>query len=116
MVDRRTWMLLGLLTAATLVPRALVFPLNENMHGDAVVRTELAERWLKSPHWIASTRDGTAQYGPLHIYVVAAFLKLWSEREHAGRLASLVFGVLSVVPLFLLTRRLFGERAAVLSS
>ncbi|RKH09811.1 hypothetical protein D7V97_15445 [Corallococcus sp. CA053C] len=104
--------LVGLLLVAALLPRLGVFFLNENLYGDAVVRTELAERWLHAPHVITSYKDGTYQFGPLHLYLVGAVLSVF-DREVAGRLVSLVFGVLSVVPLFALTRRLFGWRAGV---
>ncbi|WP_208719053.1 ArnT family glycosyltransferase, partial [Corallococcus sicarius] len=104
--------LVGLLLVAALLPRLGVFFLNENLYGDAVVRTELAERWLNAPHVITSYKDGTYQFGPLHLYLVGAVLSVF-DREVAGRLVSLVFGVLSVVPLFALTRRLFGWRAGV---
>ncbi len=113
--EPRHAVVLALLIAATLLPRLMVFPVNENLHGDAVVRTELGERWAKDPHWIESFHDGAYQFGPLHLYSVGAVLKVWPEREHAGRLVSLVFGVLSVVPLYLLTRRLFGWKAGLVA-
>ncbi len=107
-----TRLLIGLLLVAALVPRLVVFPVNENRYGDAVARTELAERWLRQPHLIESFADGALQFGPLHLYLVGAALTVL-DREHAGRAISLLFGVLSVVPLFFLTRRLFGWRAGV---
>ncbi|HLL03753.1 MAG TPA: glycosyltransferase family 39 protein [Myxococcaceae bacterium] len=107
-----TRLLIGLLLVAALVPRLVVFPVNENRFGDAVARTELAERWLRQPHLIESFADGALQFGPLHVYLVGAALTVL-DREHAGRAISLLFGVLSVVPLFFLTRRLFGWRAGV---
>jgi 4-amino-4-deoxy-L-arabinose transferase-like glycosyltransferase len=105
-------LLLGLLLVAALVPRLVVFPVNENFYGDAVARTELAERWVSSPHLIRSFSDGARQFGPLHLYLVGGALKVLG-REQAGRAVSLLFGVLSVVPLFALTRRFFGWRAGV---
>lgn len=109
-----TRLLLALLLVAALVPRLMVFPVNENLYGDAVVRTELAERWLNEPHLITSYQDGAYQFGPLHLYLVGGALTVL-EREHAGRAVSLLFGVLSVVPLFFLTRRFFGWRAGVVA-
>lgn len=105
-------LLLGLLLVAALVPRLVVFPVNENLYGDAVARTELAERWAREPRLILSFGDGAQQFGPLHLYLVGVVLKA-VEREHAGRAVSLVFGVLSVVPLLALTRRYWGWRAGV---
>jgi 4-amino-4-deoxy-L-arabinose transferase-like glycosyltransferase len=107
----RTWLLA--LTLATLIPRAVVFFVNENLYGDAVVRTELAQAWLQSPHWIFSFADGARQFGPLHLYLVGLVLWLWPSPEHAGRVLSLVLGVASVIPLAHLTERLFNRRAAI---
>lgn len=103
----------ALLAGAALLVRALAFPFSENIYGDAVVRTELAERWLAAPHLITSFNDGVRQFGPLHTYFLAAFLALWHDRENAGRLGSLVVGVLTVVPTYRLTDLLFGRRAAI---
>lgn len=109
-----TRLLIGLLLVAALVPRLLVFFVNENLYGDAVVRTELAERWLSAPHLITAYGDGAYQFGPLHLYLVGAALSVM-DREVAGRAVSLLFGVLSVIPLFALTRRLFDWRAGVVA-
>jgi 4-amino-4-deoxy-L-arabinose transferase-like glycosyltransferase len=108
-----TRLLVGLLLAAALLPRLLLLPVNENLYGDAVTRTELAERWVREPHLITSFGDGAWQYGPLHLYLVGLALEVFADKALAGRVVSLVFGVLSVVPLFALTRRLFGWRAGV---
>ena len=56
--------------------------------------------------------DGAFQYGPLHVYLVAGALALGIDREDAGRWVSLIFGVLSVFPLWSLSRRLGGLQAA----
>ncbi|TQF13369.1 hypothetical protein FJV41_24185 [Myxococcus llanfairpwllgwyngyllgogerychwyrndrobwllllantysiliogogogochensis] len=106
--------LLGILLVVALLPRLVVFFLNENLYGDAVVRTELAERWLREPHLITAYGDGAYQFGPLHLYLVGVALSVF-DREVAGRVVSLLFGVLSVVPLFALTRRLFGWREGVVA-
>lgn len=113
--EPRPWVAVLALAVPVLLVRALVFAVNENYYGDAVIRTELAERWLKNPHWISSFHDGAFQFGPLHVYLVALFLKLWPAREHAGRLLSLFAGVATVAPLYLLTRRLFTWRAGVVA-
>src|SRR4051812_33204113 len=71
-----------LLLATALVPRLVVFPLNQNLYGDAVIRTELAQRWLAAPHLITSYADGAFQFGPLHLYLLAFVLKLGVAKEH----------------------------------
>jgi len=108
-------MMCVLLMSLALVPRIVLLPWNENLYGDAVIRTELAERWLASPHWIASFADGAFQFGPFHLYLLALALKLWPSPELSGRVLSLVFGIATVVPLYLLTRRLFDWKAAAVA-
>jgi len=108
---RAIWSLL-FACALVLLPRLAVFPWSENLYGDAVVRTELAQRWLQNPHWIAHMDDGAFQYGPLHVYLVAGALALGIDHEDAGRWVSLLFGVLTVLPLWSLSRRLGGAQAA----
>lgn len=113
--EPRPLVLVLFLVIAALLPRLAVFPINENLHGDAVVRTELAERWAANPHWIDSFHDGAYQFGPLHLYAVGAVLKVWPDRADAGRAVSLLFGTLSVLPLYFLTRRLFGWKAGLVA-
>ena len=103
------------LTFLTLVVRLALMPFNESFYGDAVARTELAQRWLASPHWIASASQGAEQFGPLHIYGVAALLALGVPAADAGRWLSLLVGTATAIPLLLLARRLFGKEAAITS-
>jgi 4-amino-4-deoxy-L-arabinose transferase-like glycosyltransferase len=108
---RATWALV-LACALVLLPRLVVFPWSENLYGDAATRTELAQRWLAAPHWISHMDDGAYQFGPLHLYLVAGALALGVDREDAGRWVSLLFGVLTVLPLWSLSRRLAGMAGA----
>ncbi len=107
--------LVGLLMLAVLAPRLLVFGVNENYFGDAVVRAELGGRWAEHPRVIGSFDQGGYQFGPLHILMLGVLTKLGGSREHIGRWLSLFTAVLTVVPLFWLTRRLFDRRAAVVA-
>jgi 4-amino-4-deoxy-L-arabinose transferase-like glycosyltransferase len=103
-----------LLLGFALVPRLVLFPFNENLYGDAISRTEFAERWLRQPHLITAFGDGASQYGPLHLYLIGLALTVF-DRADAGRVVALVFGVLTVVPLFALTRRMFDVHAAAVA-
>ncbi len=100
-----------LLVLFALAVRLVVFPVNEHLYGDAVSRTEMAEDWARRPHLITAFGDGAAQYGPLHLYLIGAALSVF-DRNDASRVVSLLFGVLTVVPLFALTRHYFGSAAA----
>ncbi|HZH04210.1 MAG TPA: hypothetical protein VEY30_10515, partial [Myxococcaceae bacterium] len=99
------------LVLASLLPRLSLMAYNENFYGDAVARTELALRWSAHPHWIASASDGAYQFGPLQLYLIGIALRLGFPIEDAGRWVSFGAGVASVLPLFFLSRRLFGREA-----
>ena len=106
------WLCLVVVLAAA--PRLALFPVNENVFGDAIPRTELAERWAQAPHLITAFGDGAGQFGPLHLYLIGGALR-WFDRNDAGRAVGLAFGLLAVVPLFVLARRLFGWHAGVVA-
>lgn len=106
-------LLVGALLLCAFLPRVCVFLFAENLYGDSVVRTELGLRWLENPRIITSFGDGAYQFGPLHVYLSALAVELWPAKEHALRAVSLLFGTLTVLPLFALTRRMFGWRAAM---
>lgn len=106
-MKRRFW-----LAAAVVLPRLAVFFVNQNLGGDAIARTVLAHRWLAEPHLMTSFADGGRQFGPLHLYLLALAEWLWSSPLHAGRVVSLVAGVLTAWPLFTFTARRFGTLAA----
>jgi hypothetical protein len=104
------------LVAMAGLPRLLLFPLAENVAGDAVARTWLAHAWLEHPHLIGASSHGVLQFGPLHIVLVAIVEDLTGSIETAGKWLSLLVGTLSVLPVFAITRRLFSERAGFWSA
>lgn len=103
------------LVAAVVVPRLALLAVNQNLGGDAIARTLLAQRWLEDPRWMTSFADGGRQFGPLHLYLLALAQWLWPSLEHAGRVVSLVAGTLTAWPLYVFTARRFGPRAAQLA-
>ncbi len=103
------------LCAVVVLPRLLVFPFNENLYGDAVARTWLAEYWAESPHLIGSFAQGARQFGPLHLYLLALAEWLWPSPEHAGRALSLLAGCLGAWPLHALARRISGPPGGALA-
>ncbi|MBI5544919.1 MAG: glycosyltransferase family 39 protein [Deltaproteobacteria bacterium] len=115
-LDRRDWLILAGLLATFALVRVTLFPFAENLYGDSVVRSELAERWANEPTLYRSFKDGVYQFGPLHFYYMGLVMKAWPSREHATRFASLLLGLLVVVPLYRLGKRLFSRRAGVIAA
>jgi 4-amino-4-deoxy-L-arabinose transferase-like glycosyltransferase len=52
-------------------------------------------------------------FPPLFPALIAAFSFLTNDFEWAGRLVSMIFGALLVVPTYLIARRIFGRRTAL---
>jgi hypothetical protein len=103
------------LVMAVLAPRLVALFVNENLAGDAIVRTWMAHRWLDAPQFMTSFSDGPRQFGPLHLYLLAACELLWPSLVHAGRVLSLIVGSLTAWPLYTFTARRFGVSAATLA-
>jgi 4-amino-4-deoxy-L-arabinose transferase-like glycosyltransferase len=105
------WIALGVALAAR-IP-ALLF--STEHYGDAPVRIELAERWLRAPHLWHGFAE-TFQFGPLHLTAVAAALKLWPARHWSPQLLSLACGLISVWLLYRIARGTAGPQAALVAA
>ena len=107
------WMLGAVVLSA--IVRTVCFPFTSYggawEYVDAPTRVAMAVRWLHHPTLL--TTNDCFQFGPLHIYLTGAILSIWYDPHVAPRFLSLLFGVATIVPLFLLTRTLFGPRAAI---
>jgi 4-amino-4-deoxy-L-arabinose transferase-like glycosyltransferase len=112
-LDRKDWVILAALLAIFALTRGGVFPYAENLYGDSVARSEIAQRWADDPHLLTSVKNDVFQFGPLHFYAMGTALKIWPSREHATRLVSLLLALAMVFPAYRLGKRLFSRRAAV---
>jgi hypothetical protein len=107
----------GLLFALALglAARATAFALSVEHYGDAPVRVELAERWARAPHLWRGFSEAY-QYGPLHLTLLGAVLRIWPDRFVAPRALSLVCGMACIALLWKITRDLFGAGAALFAA
>ncbi|GAC1342832.1 MAG: hypothetical protein NVSMB23_15950 [Myxococcales bacterium] len=107
----------GLLLALALglAARAVSCALAVEHYGDAPVRVELAERWAQAPHLWRGFSEAY-QYGPLHLTLLGAALRILPDRFVAPRGLSLACGLLGIALLWRMTRRLFGAPAALLAA
>src|SRR5712671_5832653 len=96
--------------AVAALARAAPFAYGYEHYGDAPVRIELAERWAADPHiWHGYLE--TYQYGPLHLTLIGALLRLLGERVVAARLLSLACGLAGVWLLYGIAERERGPEA-----
>ena len=100
--------LLALAAAARIGPLFLGY----EHYGDAPVRIELAERWAQAPHlWHGFVE--AYQYGPLHLTLIGALVRLLGDRLAAARLLSFACGLSCVWLLYRIAERERGREAAV---
>src|SRR5207248_7949887 len=101
----------GWVMAVAAAVRLPAFALAWEHYGDAPVRIELAERWARAPHLWRGFLE-TYQYGPLHLTLIGALVRLLGDRVAAARTLSLVCGLLGVALIWALARRIRSEDAA----
>jgi 4-amino-4-deoxy-L-arabinose transferase-like glycosyltransferase len=97
--------------AIALVARLVPAVWGYEHYGDAPVRIELAERWAAHPHLWHGFLE-TYQYGPLHLTLLGALIRLLGDRVLAARALSLVCGLVGVWLLGRIAARERGEGAA----
>ncbi len=111
-----TWTLLGLLLAAAFALRAfhldsappgLFYDEASNMH-EAMRIAERGQYYVYSP-----ANNGNPA---LYFYQMAALFKLFGVTTTAARMTSALSGVLAVLVLFLLGRRMYDEKVALLAA
>jgi 4-amino-4-deoxy-L-arabinose transferase-like glycosyltransferase len=113
--DRHSRAYLVAAIAATALVRLAAFPFAENFYGDPIMRLHTLSAWLAHPFFLRSFQ-GAHQFGPLHLYLLAAGEWLTGEQMIGPRVLSLAFGSLTAWPLFRLAEERFGASAALLSS
>ncbi|MCZ6907333.1 MAG: glycosyltransferase family 39 protein [Deltaproteobacteria bacterium] len=101
---------LGLVLLATLVVRLYLFVYTPVITQDATLYITQAQLMAQGA-WLQA-QALTNEFEPLFPFSIFLFHTAVSEWELAGRLASLTFGVLAVVPFFLISRDVFGPRVA----
>jgi 4-amino-4-deoxy-L-arabinose transferase-like glycosyltransferase len=65
---------------------------------------------------MSSYGGAETMYAPLYSILIAGFTLVARDAEFAAHLVSLLFGTLLIVPVYLITLRVYGQRAAYLSA
>jgi hypothetical protein len=109
--DRAASFLALLVCALARLPGLL---LGVEHYGDAPVRVEIAERWLRAPHLFRGISDAY-QYGPVHLMMLGGALRLYPNRLVSPRLLSFAFALAGVWLLYWLARRVTSTAGALLA-
>lgn len=74
----------------------------------------IAQNLLAGVGYVGIATEGPQLFfPPLFPYLIAALSYVTGDAESAGRLVSVVMGSLIVVPVYLIARRMYGERIAI---
>lgn len=102
----------GPLSAVLLAALARALPLlfGFEHYGDAPVRIEVAERWSRAPHlWHGFVE--AYQYGPLHLTLIGALIRVLGDRVVAARSLSFASGLACVWLIYAIADRVRGPEA-----
>ncbi len=107
---RGTWQALLLLMGVSLAVKTVILVASPVITPDGPIYIAQAEAFLKGD-W----QKGLSLHGNMFLYplLIAGGSFVVSDLVLAGRLLSLAFSVSTLVPLFLLSRNLFGPRVAL---
>ncbi len=83
---------------------------------DTIFRSLMGWRWLQEPFYILAPNDITWVFGPLHCYVNALSVYIFTDPNIGPRLASTIFAFLALIPFYLIAWQMFGKKAAFYSS
>ncbi len=107
--SRRTWKILLILLAIAFGLRIFLVIFPEVIYNDGTEYVRYAKQIL-SGNWKGSKAP------PLYPVLIALTSRLTSNFELAGIWVSVIFGTLTIIPVFYLGKAIFNERVGILSS
>lgn len=100
----------------TIVVYALAYGFSTTYGYDSITRSLMGWTWLQNPFHIVGPNNVTWVFGPLHCYINALSIVLFGDPNVGPRVFSTLFGILTVIPFFLVVKETFDARAAFYSS
>lgn len=101
--------ILILLTASFII-RIVFFLLTDDIFGDPADKIVEALRWIQSPELITH-----GYWLPLHNYLIACVILIFKNPSVSPRILSITAGTLTIIPYYLLVKRLFSKKTAFYS-
>jgi hypothetical protein len=112
--QERTGLLLLLIVVSALFIRASCAVLfTGEMDAEGVEYTRIAQDLIAGKGYVGIATPGTQLFfPPLFPFLIAGVTWTVGNAEVAARIVSILFGTLLVLPVYLIARRMFGERTA----
>ncbi len=94
--------------------RLIAFALSIDAFDDFMPRIRMAMKWVEAPY-LMTDNTLVEQYGVLHVTLIGLGLLIWNDPLFTPRLISLIMGLLTFYPFFIMCREYFNRRIAYLS-
>jgi 4-amino-4-deoxy-L-arabinose transferase-like glycosyltransferase len=107
-------MLWGIISSITIY---FIYFLVSTTYGyDTITRALMGAQWLENPFLITHCTQVTWSFGPFQCYLNAISILITSDPNIGPRLFSTIFGILTVIPIYLISKELFDRRIARLTA
>jgi 4-amino-4-deoxy-L-arabinose transferase-like glycosyltransferase len=114
-LQQRTGLLILLLVLSALIIRALcAILLTGEIDAEGAEYARIAQNLIAGKGYVGLATPGTQLFfPPLFAFLIAGVTWIVGDVEVAGRIVSVLFGTLLVLPVYLIARRMFDERTAL---
>ncbi|KAA3615386.1 MAG: phospholipid carrier-dependent glycosyltransferase [Calditrichaeota bacterium] len=94
--------------------RLIAFALSIDAFDDFMPRIRMAMKWIEAPY-LMTDNTLVEQYGVLHVTFIGLGLLLWNDPLVTPRVVSLIMGLLTFFPFYIMCKEYFNRRIAYLS-
>ena len=96
--------------------RIAIFFFSKNYEGDAAIRIKMALKWIDDPFFISHSNSVTWVFGSLYYYIHGFAFYIFNNPVITPRIVSLILGVLTFIPFYLIVKKQVNEEVAFYSS
>ena len=94
-----------------------VFTQTHVIEGEGAEYASIARNFLKGKGYVGSLGEGPQLlFPPLYPLLIAAYSPLTGDLETAGRLVSVTFGTLLLLPIYFICRRIYNRKVALMAA
>jgi 4-amino-4-deoxy-L-arabinose transferase-like glycosyltransferase len=87
------------------------------IEGEGAEYASIARNLLKGKGYVGSLGEGTQLlFPPLYPLLIAAYSPLTGDLETAGRLVSVTFGTLLLLPIYFISRRIYNRKVGMMAA
>lgn len=112
----KTWKKICILLLIALTIRLVCLPFNTIINTDGVSYATIGSNLIQGNGYTHITGKIALIIAPFYPFLLGLVSLFVSNIEVAGQVVSMLFGVLLIIPIYFLARKLYNERIAILTS